>query len=228
MSQELSANPLADFVKSAKTHRRPQSRVEGGFLSFNGKTGAWAMGQEEQDATNAEAIINSATMQHGYVRWGTKPPEKAFSLIFQPYPDKPNSVEGTDYEGRPKTFNAEEARQVTGKFIDDDKDLGQFIFNTSSMGGVENMDKLFDEIVLKAQDGTAFVFPVIVLDNEWYKRSTGKVFKPVFEVVRWCDEDGNVENAKLKAPEAAHDDEPEAEPEPVEEPPKRRRRRRTA
>lgn len=217
MSKEVT-NPLAKFADDAMQHRRPQSRVEGGYLSFNGKTGEWTMGLEETDVAGEEVLIASQTMQHGYIRWGTKPPAKEFATVNQPYPEAPAPVEGTDYEGRPKTFHGEEARQFTGKFLDED--LGQFVFNTSSMGGVENIDKLFDAIILKSGDGTPFCYPVCRLENEWYKRSTGKIYKPVFEIAHWADINGNQENAKIAAQDAEEDDQEDADASP------RRRRRR--
>lgn len=213
----LPANPLADFAAQAKQYRRPASRAEGGYLKFNGKTGGWTMGQEEINVDGEKALIISDLMEHGYIRWGEVPPAKAFAKLNQPYPEKPEPVEGKDYEGRPKTFYAEEARQLSGKFTDDD--LGQFIFNVSSMGGVENVDKLFDAIITKAQDGTPYCYPMVKLSNEWYKRTTGKVFKPVFEIIGWHDVNGNTETAKV-----THDAQPE-EPEYDEDAPPRRRRR---
>ena len=223
MSDQLPAHPLADFAKTANQHRRPQSRVEGGFLSFNGKTGEWLLGQEETEVNGEFAVVNSASMQHGYIRWGTTPPAKAFSAVNQPYPEKPEPAEGLDYNNNPKTFHGEEARQFSGRF--NDKDLAQFMFNTSSMGGVENVDKLFDEIIRKAGDGTAYCFPEISLTSEWYKRSPGKVYKPVFKIVHWCDMNGNRESAK-KAKLDAPQREPAAPDEDEDEDAKPTRRRR--
>lgn len=218
MSDQLPANPLQDFAKGAAQHRRPQSRIEGGFLSFNGKTGQWSMGQEEIPVDGEQVLVNSTALEHGYMRWGEVPPAKVWAKINQPYPEPPAPIEGVDPEGNTKTFNAVEARQFAGRFEDDD--LGQFIFNTSSMGGVENVDKLFDEIIIKAQAQTPYVFPMVKLTNEWYKRATGKVFKPVWEITGWYDMDGNPETAKIAKQEA-----PE-EPEDDEEPARPRRRRR--
>ena len=221
MSDQLPANPMADFASRAATHRQPSTHIEGGFLKFNGKTGEWCIGMEETPVKGEEVIIASPTMMHGYMRWGEVPPAKAFASVAQPYPEKPEPMDGVDYDGKPCTFHAKEARQMTGKFLADD--LDQFIFNTDSMGGVERMDQLFDKIILKAGDGTPFCFPVVTLENDWYKRSTGKVFKPVFNIVRWCDKDGKVETARKQKIEAPVEEEEEA-PEPTT----RRRRRKVA
>lgn len=222
MSDQLPANPMAKFVDRAKVNRRPQTRIEGGFLKFNGKTGTWEMGMEETLVAGERIIIASHTMQHGYQRWGELPPAKAFTSVSEELPEKPAPIEGVDQDGREKTFYAEDARAVGGKF--EEEDLGQFMFNTSSMGGVENVDKLFDAILLKAAD-SEYCYPVCELDNEWYKRSTGKVYKPVFKIVDWADVNGKIENLKV-----AHEADPvdEQEEEEKSPPPARRRRRKVA
>ena len=224
MSTNLPANPMADFAQRAAVKRAPQTYVEGGYLRFNGKTGDWSVGVDETPVKGEEALINSPAMMHGYMRWGESPPAKAFTSVAQDYPEKPEPIDGVDYDGKPCTFHAKEARQISGKFLADDQD--QFIFNTDSMGGVERMDQLFDKILLKASDGTAFCFPLVKLECDWYKRATGKVFKPIFEIVKWCDQNGVPETAadrKLEKKKAVVEDDVEDDVEP--EPTSRRRRR---
>lgn len=236
MTDQLPANPLARHADDAQKYRRPQSHTEGGYLKFNGKTGEWTIGTEEVEVTECLALVNALTIEHGYMRWGELPPVKAFTPDWTPYPDKPEPIEGEDMDGKPKTFNAEEARQLRGKFWGEDEDLGQFTFNTSSMGGVENVDDLFDKMYMQAQQHPDHIYPRVKLTSEWYKRSTGKVYKPVFEIVAWCDQNGEPLNAakKLEETEAkkqtAKAPEQEQEDDSAEDdaPPRRRRRRRTA
>lgn len=231
MSDNLPANPLARHADDAQKYRRPQSHVEGGFLKFNGKTGIWSMGVEETDVTGCEALVNALSIEHGYMRWGELPPVKAFTSDWTPYPEKPEPIDGTDHDGKPKTFNAEEARQMRGRFMGEDDDLGQFTFNSSSMGGVERMDDLFDKMYLQSKEAPEHIYPRVRLTSDFYKRSTGKVFKPVFEVVAWCDMNGEPlsKAKKLAEPKAdTPDTETEQEQEQEEEAPPRRRRRRTA
>lgn len=229
MSDNLPANPLQNFVGQARKNHRPATRGEGDFLRFNGKTGAWSLGQEEAEVTGEEALVASQTMQHGFLRWGELPPAKAFASLAHPEPEAPEPFEGEDENGRPKTYQPQTARQFGGKFVAED--LGQFVFETSSMGGVENVDKLYDAVLVKAE-GSPFCFPKVKLTNEWYKRATGKVFKPVFEIVSWHDQDGNPETLGKKiaqdpAPVQDKDDDDDSG-EAEEAPPTRRRRRRVA
>jgi hypothetical protein len=223
MSQ-LPANPLAQHADDAQKYRRPQNRTSDGYLKFNGKTGEWTFGMEEVEVDGAEMVVNSMSIEHGYLRWGELPPVKVFTPDWEPYPERPESIEGKDQDGKDKTFTAEEARQFQARFVGDDEELGQCIFNTSSMGGVEKVDDLYDKIYIQSKESDGnFYFPRVKLTSEWYKRSTGKVYKPVFEIVGWCDANGKMHSKadKLEAPET--DDTPEQE----EEQPTRRRRRRT-
>jgi hypothetical protein len=154
-------------------------------------------------------VINSRSFQQGFVRWGTKPPAKVWASIADAPPEPPAPFDGVDPDsGQPKTYTAEPARQVMGRFAGGQKEM--FIFNTNSMGGVENMESFIDVVLDRAAEDPEHFYPLVKLDSESYSRSTGKVYKPVFTIVGWCDVDGVQKGKKkkqLKAP-------PEAAPEP--------------
>jgi hypothetical protein len=224
MTEQLPSNSVKSFVEGAKKHRRPQSGAKGGFLQFNGKSGEWTFGQEEVSVTGESVLVLAESAQHGFIQWGVKPPEKVFASIQDPVPAAPDSVEGPDRDtGEMVTYYPQDARQFMGAFFDED--LGQFQFSTSSMGGVENVDSLFDAIVEKAATGSEFYYPEVELANEFYKRSTGKVFKPVFDIVRWCDVNGNPEDGGKSKKSLPPKQEREDSGEEEEAQPKRRRRR---
>lgn len=220
MTENLPANPMAKFAAKAEQHRRPKTNLQGGYLNFCGKSGRWTMGQKGEACDGALALVLSDSIQHGFIRWGTKPPDKVFSSVANPLPDAPTPHEGVDDQGRPRTYNAQDARLFMGKFTGEDDDLGQFIFNSSSMGGVERTDELYDAIIAKSQD-SEYCYPLIELRGDYYTRSTGKVYKPIFKVVQWCNVEGEAET--LDKVEKLDEPEPEAEA-----PPARRRRRKVA
>ena len=221
MSKNLPANPLSDFVADAKKHVRSPSGPIGGYLNFNSNQGRWLMSGE--DVSGAQALVNSTTMEHGWMRWGESPPVKALVSIRQAYPEKPDPIEGVDQEGNAKTFYAVEARQLGGKFLGDDADLDQFVFNTSSMGGVENTATLYQKILLKASD-SPYCFPKVELSEESYvhPQRKNRIYKPVWEIISWHDQDGNAENAQIA------DNTAEEEEAPADDRPVRRRKRRKA
>ena len=224
MSDQLPATTNEAFAEAAAKHHVPATRNEGGFLQFNGKSGDWSFGTDDEPVDGCEAILMSKLIEQGWIRWGTKPPLKVFSLVTAgAYPTAPQSVEGVDQDGRPCTHVAQAARQFMGKFVGEVEALGQFIFNTSSMGGVENTSALYSAIIMKAADSPYF-FPRVKFGEESYKRSTGKVYKPVFEIVGWHDVDGNAEGAAPKKLESKGTEDAGEE----DAPPARKRRRRTA
>jgi hypothetical protein len=213
---------ISEFAAKAKQTfvSEYSANATGGFLKFSGKTGRWEMGKDDEDFDGVEVLINSLQIQHGFVRWGTKPPAKAHTKITQELPEAPDPFDGVDEKGRPKTYHAQPSRVLTGATFDDQQD--QFTFETGSMGGVENTDKLIAEIMVKAADSQC-IFPVVKLGTEYWTRDTGKVYKPVFEIQSWHDIDGNEEGAAPAKLEAA----PE-EAEVVEVPKKKKRTRKAA
>lgn len=216
---------LNGFLKGVKENHTPVSNTGGkAFLKFSGKTGGWLMGKDELEVDSEEVIINLAACRHGFVRWGEMPPAKAYSLINEPLPTPPEDKVGIDFSTKQeRLFSAQAARQLEGRFVDEE--LGEFVFDTNSMGGVERVDELIAKAIARLSEGTAFVFPKVALEEDFYKRPDGKVFKPLLTVVAWCDMDGVEEEDST---------EPEPEPAKIEkpakakEPAKTTRRRRRA
>jgi hypothetical protein len=228
---ENTSSAVTAFAGAAAQNYAPEKpAMAGGFLKFSGKTGAWEMGKEEEDFKGVEALIDSVNIQHGFIRWGTKPPAKNYVVITKPIPTPPLPFDGVDEKGQPKTHFPQPSRVLVGHTNDEHKDA--FMLELGSMGGVENIDKLIAEILVKAGTSICF-FPVVVLGSEFYTRATGKVFKPTFKVIQWCDEHGNpegtVQNIEAKPAVEAVAEVVEPEPEVVEPeaPVKKKRTRRT-
>jgi hypothetical protein len=194
------------------------------YLKIDFETGNWLCGQEGDDVSGDLVIINTNSIQHGWITWSGQRPHKMFVSFVQELPMAPAPI-GQDMP--------DEARSMCGSFADDG---GPFQFDTSSYGGRKGVDVLLAEIKAHAATGSQHLYPKCKLSNESYanKQRGGKlVFNPVFEVVAWCDVDGNEEGGKAKAvtkqetkAEPAAETEPEAVDAPAE--PVRRRRRAPA
>jgi hypothetical protein len=215
---------IEDFAGLATQNRVPEAGgAVGGYLKFSGKTGRWEMGKEGEDFEGVNLFINVLESQHGFVRWGTKPPAKAHTKITQALPQPPAPFDGVDENGAAKTHYGQASRIITGVTFDDDED--GVIFEVGSMGGVERVDELLNQVMAKAA-GSTYFFPVVKLAHDFYTRSTGKVYKPVFEIVEWRNVDGDLEGEAPKqvaAPVEAVEEEA-----PVEEAPVKKRRRSRA
>lgn len=214
---QLPSTTSAFITAMAKEHvPATETSLGQSFLKFNGKSGQWTLGKEDEPVDGEEMLINIEQLQHGWIRWGESPPAKVFAPVVEPLPERLPSMPGTDSRGQPCTNVAKAARGFTARFFDDE--LGQAEFSTSSDGGCERVDELKVAIIQKYQaDGESHIYPRVKLGNDWYKRNDGnKVFKPIFELVAWCDQNGEAEGAAPEKIEA-----PEEEPAPA-----RRRRRR--
>lgn len=184
---------------------------DGGFLKFDYKTGEWDFGKAGDDVSNEEILVNSFTLEHGWVIWSGGVPSKSMASFRDPVPPAPAPI-GKDY---PK-----EAVGFTGAF----NDGLAFQFDSSSYGGRKGWDALRTALNARAvaNPGSEYLFPKCTLASESYNHAQyGILFNPVFEIVAWCNVDGDVEAEPAPVIEETPAPEPDA---PA---PKTRRRRRT-
>ena len=185
------------------------------FLKMDCESGEWLLGQDAEIVTNDELLVNTTTIQHGWILWSGGRPNKSFVGFTQPLP-QPMEAIGDDYPS--------EARSFQGALIDDGEPLA---FDTNSYGGRKGIDVLLGKIKAHSAEGSKFLFPKCKLTSESYanKKRGGKLtYNPVFEIVTWCDTDGHEEG---EAP-AQVEDKSETEAEAPAEPKKRQRRKQSA
>lgn len=209
------------------------------YLIFEAKReGEWLLGKEREVVTGEKIVVDLTSVRHGYHRWHQKKLTEVMVAPNQPLPEPPQTIEWVDSKGKTQYSEANEARLVRGKFLDDAPDAPMFEFATSTYGGRKAFDSWWAEVVMRAQAGNPFMFPVIELGADSYEHvEYGLTFSPEMEAVDWADENGQLESAtgKIEAPAAEEDDdEPpfdtaaEKEDEAPAEAPKRRRRRAAA
>jgi len=165
--------------------------------------------------TDELILVNTTTIQHGFILWSGGRPNKSFVGFTQPLP-QPMEAIGEDYPS--------EARSFQGALVDDGEPLA---FDTNSYGGRKGIDVLLGKIKAHSAEGSKHLFPKVKLTSESYanKKRGGKLtYNPVFEIVAWCDNDGNEEG---EAP-AQVEDKSETEAEAPAEPKKRQRRKQSA
>ena len=185
------------------------------FLKIDFESGEWFLGQDAEIVTDFEILVNTTTIQHGWILWSGGRPNKSFVGFTQPLP-QPMEAIGDDYPS--------EARSLQGALIDDGEPLA---FDTNSYGGRKGIDVLLGKIKAHSAEGSKFLFPKCKLTSESYanKKRGGKLtYNPVFEIVTWCDTDGNEEG---EAP-AQVEDKSDVEAEAPAEPKKRQRRKQSA
>ncbi len=184
------------------------------FLKMDFESGEWLLGQDSDIVTDEEVLVNTTTIQHGWILWSGGRPNKSFVGFTQPLPIPMESI-GDDHPS--------EGRSFQGALVDDGEMLA---FDTNSYGGRKGVDVLLGKIKAHAAEGSQHLYPRVKLTSESYanKKRGGKMtFNPVFEIVAWCDQEGNEEEDALPQIEGA-----KAAPaeETTEEAPKRQRRKR--
>ena len=62
------------------------------FLKMDFESGEWLLGQDGDIVTNEEVLINTTTIQHGWILWSGGRPNKAFVGFTQPLPQPMEAI----------------------------------------------------------------------------------------------------------------------------------------
>ncbi len=244
MSNEVSTNKVAGLAGLATGLRRTKSQMPSfgrkSFLQF-GKDGLWTLGKDKRTGRNDERVLlNITSLRSGYVCWtnhpeGSKKKNEKLGEEMALATGNPIDVSHLPDTG----WDWRQQQSVEGRFIGGDQE--EFIFNTSSNGGLEAMEIVISAVMDKIDSGEdVYLFPIVELAGDWYDHSQyGKTHKPLLEVVAWCDAEGLMEGGAPDddvVDDSDDDDEDDVADDTVdeeptikderEEPPTRRRRRR--
>lgn len=191
-----------------------------------GKDGVWTHGTDEEEIeADSEWAVNPLSFATGYSAFddGKRVGEEMRSMQEPP-------IRQADLPPVGAAWTPQIGFQV--KCLNGtDKDLQGHI-NQRSRGGMAESTKLLTAVLERSEKGETDVVPVIRLRSSSYKHQTyGRIFTPVYEIVRWVamdsdptllSESTDQPAAKLDAPDAV---EQGAESEEEAQPTRRRRRR---
>lgn len=194
-------NLVTDLEKAKQA--TPADSGDFQFLKMD-KSGTWLYGADDIEVdSQSEFIIDPATYAQGFIAWddGELVDERMAVAGAEP-------ITRTDLPDVGAEWNSQVGVALLGIGGDDNGE--QLMYKTSSKGGRGAISDLIDEVIARAKSGEPDICPVVVLENEWYRhKKYGKIYKPVFNIVRWASAD-DVPDAEEPAPEAP---EPEQEPE---------------
>lgn len=191
------------------------------------KDGDWVYGQENIEVEKGSYwAVNTFALRHGWVSWTDNPGNQKNEIVgevmvpmTQPLPPQ-NSLPDT---GWPWTQQLEiQLKCTTGE------DTGQQVrFKTTSVGGMNAMSKLIDEIMKQLDRDPDRPIPVIELQTDSYPhKKWGKTYIPIFDIVKWVSPDVSGE---FEAGEPAEDkQQAKTEAKPAAEPERTRTRRSAA
>jgi cobalamin biosynthesis Mg chelatase CobN len=196
------------------------------------KNGAWIYGAEEVEIEDASLwAIHPASFKTGFISW-----EKG-NIQNGPVGEEMCSI--TDdpiIQSELPPTSGKWAAQVSlqAACINGADEGTQVVYKSSSQGGRSAFGNLLSALLRHYADnpGTESVIPVVALDSESYShKEYGKIYKPVFDIVEWADNDGTVdepEQKKIEKPKAKKRVKKTKAKELTKEAPAPRRRRRRA
>lgn len=216
---------LANVEDAFGAFEQDKPAVTGGaaFLKLRKNDGLWVYGQEEIECEDgARWLLDSTSLCQGYIDWHQgRPAGERMAVLGQP---PVNPADLPPAQGK----NGWEKQVGFGVICLDGEDKGvQIVYKTNTDGGKRAYNAVFDAIKARALAQLPRN-PIIFLKEDSYTHAEyGKIFKPVFEIVGWVDQDGN----EFGLEEVPQIQQGEAEAEPVEEeakPAGRQRRQRRA
>lgn len=197
---------LADRLRTAVPPNVPGDQAGRMFLRFDFQSGKWTCGKEQEDVTGLEALVNTASIGHGWTMWVGGTPKKVIAPFDQPMP------QAMPPEGQ---VFPQEARVLAGAFTDGS---GEFVFETNSLGGRNGVDAIIKAVILRAQQGhETFLYPVIALQSSSYTHKThGRlIYTPMFNILDWADINGVREAQGMIGNDDDEAEQPQAAPRPT-------------
>lgn len=176
------------------------------------KTGHWVFGADQTEVEEgSEWAVNPFSFVHGYIAWGDgEVLGETMVSVAQPLPEPQPAP--------PQARKGWEKQVGLGLRCLSGEDTGLDVrYTTTSVGGKRSVQSLAVAIAEQVEKDPSKPVPIVRLGKEHYQhKSYGRIFTPVFEVVRWASMDGD-------APAAPGPLEDEA-PAPAAAPAGRRRR----
>lgn len=196
---------LTDALRSIQTDVGP-----GGVAILKmDKTGHWVFGADQTEVQDGSTwAINPFSFVHGFIAWGEgEVLGEKMVPVSTPLPEMDPAPPGAK-----RGWETQVGMSL--KCLDGD-DVGlECRFSTTSVGGKRAVSALAVAIATQVEADQTKPVAVVRLKKEHYQhKSYGRIFTPVFEVVKWIGMDG------------ADASEPEL---PLEEAPAPARRRRAA
>ena len=197
---------LTDALRSIQTDVGP-----GGVAILKmDKTGHWVFGADQTEVQEGSTwAINPFSFVHGFIAWGEgEVLGEKMVPVSTPLPEMEAAPPGAK-----RGWETQVGMSL--KCLDGDDAGLECRFSTTSVGGKRAVSALAVAIATQVDADQTKPVAVVKLKKEHYQhKSYGRIFTPVFEVVKWIGMDGAADAA-----------EPEL---PLEEAPAPARRRRAA
>jgi hypothetical protein len=160
------------------------------------KTGHWVFGADQTEVEDGSSwAINPFSFIHGFIAWGDgEVLGEKMVPVSSPLPEMdvapPNAKRGWETQVG-----------MSLKCMDgEDKDM-EARFSTTSVGGKRAVQALALAIAQQVDSDPSKPVPVIALKREHYQhKSYGRIYTPVFEILKWIGMDGAEAAVEEEAP----------------------------
>ena len=183
----LSDDALADAIKQAQAAKgeAPHDTTFTQYLSFSGKTGAYALGKDREDIDpEALYLVEPMSFTDGWICWKSSRP---VDRIEWNYLDQGSAVFESDLKdhGPYNSAMGEGWSTLLGLgCVSLDKEMTQIKFSSNSISAKNSITDLHNEIKDRAARGEAQI-PVIHFDKQQFEAQGAKNWKPKFVVEAW-------------------------------------------
>lgn len=151
------------------------------------KTGHWVFGADQTEVEEgSEWAVNPFSFVHGYIAWGDgEVLGETMVSVAQPLPEPQPAP--------PQARKGWEKQVGLGLKCLSGEDTGLDVrYTTTSVGGKRSVQSLAVAIAEQVEKDPSKPVPIVRLGKEHYQhKSYGRIFTPVFEVVRWASMDGD-------------------------------------
>tara|TARA_R110000822_G_scaffold120679_1_gene254224 strand:- start:1267 stop:1962 length:696 start_codon:yes stop_codon:yes gene_type:complete len=183
----LSDDALADAIEQAqrRTGEGVRDTTFTQYLSFSGKTGAYALGKDRDDVDpEALYLVEPMSFTDGWICWKSSRP---VDRVEWNYIDHQRAVVESDLQdhGPYNSAMGEGWSTLLGLgCISLDNKMTQIKFSSNSVSARNSISDLHNEIKARARRGEAQI-PIIHFDRQQFEAQGAKNWKPNFVVEVW-------------------------------------------
>lgn len=187
----LSDDALADAIEQAQQATGEGSRdtTFTQYLSFSGKTGAYALGKDRADINPEEIfLVEPMSFTDGWICWKSSKP---VDRIEWSYFDQGRAVDESDLpdHGPYNSAMGEGWSSLRGLgCVTLDNEMTQIKFSSNSISAKNSITDLLNEIKDRSRRGEAPI-PIITFSKEQFEAQGAKNWKPKFVVEVWVTRD---------------------------------------
>ena len=162
------------------------------------KTGHWVFGADQTEAEEDSTwAVNPFSFTHGFIAWGDgEVLAEKMVPVTQPLPELDVAPPGAKKGWEQQVGMS--LKCVSGE------DAGmEARYTVTSVGGRRAVQTLAVAIAEQVEKDPALPVPVVKLGKDHYQhKSYGRIFTPVFEVVKWIGMDGQAQAEAAEQPAA--------------------------